>query len=361
MIPYLLERISRKKILYFVKSYVLRSFGSSDEETRRRLAASKRHQISVEGKPPPLKSCSQIDFDNVDIDDDFSYLDLEQIPGFFEPRLLDAYQLLNASQLKNEVTGAVAEIGVYQGRSFIPLSSMRRRDTISGYFEEVAVAIDCFARQEYNRDSSGRGDISKFQKNLEKHGLFVDEIVSDKVVEKNAGVRDNPIPSSIVVIQNDSAALKPNDISRAIRNVFSMMPNGEVHNSAIDSHHLVRFFHIDGCHTEDAVKSDLTLANKCLLNGGIILLDDALNPDWPGVASGLHKYLLESWKENNEANALYPFAFGYNKCFLARGNKWTSLYRSSLHSLERKSAVFWGREVSILNHGFIAAHFGNDS
>mmetsp|Transcript_2397 Transcript_2397/g.3553 ORF Transcript_2397/g.3553 Transcript_2397/m.3553 type:complete len:357 (+) Transcript_2397:291-1361(+) len=356
MNPTAVQRMRHFKLSRNSDSRSFRSFGSFDEENKRRLAATTRHRISVKESPSSkflFQSRTEGSFTN-----DFTYSDLEEIPGFFEPRLLDAYQLLNKTQLDHGVFGAVVEIGVYQGRSFIPLCFMRRRDDILGHYQEVAVAIDCFDFQEHNLDSSGRGDLREFQKNLKKQGLFIDKEVSNELGNEKIETRTSTRSSSIVAMRADSVALESSDILQEVRNLSSMIPNSSSFND-IDSQ-LVRLFSIDGCHTEDAVRSDIALAEQCLHEGGVILVDDALNPDWPGVASGLHQYMLESWNDN-EKNPLYPFAFGYNKCFLARGDKWASLYRSSLQNLERKRAIFWNREVSILKQGFIAAHFGNDA
>ena len=52
-------------------------------------------------------------------------LDVESVPGFFEPGLLPILYDLHKCQRIDEVHGAVAEIGVYHGRSFVPLAMLR--------------------------------------------------------------------------------------------------------------------------------------------------------------------------------------------------------------------------------------------
>ena len=68
---------------------------------------------------------------------------------------------------------SLAEIGVYHGRSFLALLSLRKQD-------EKCIAIDCFENQTNNMDESGVGDYNKFRKNMtqacegdEGNGLFL--------------------------------------------------------------------------------------------------------------------------------------------------------------------------------------------
>lgn len=57
---------------------------------------------------------------------------------------------------------------------------------------------------------------------------------------------------------------------------------------------LVSLIHIDGLHTETAVFNDLKNAEKYLDVNGVIVVDDCLQPVFPGVAVGWIKYLLQS-------------------------------------------------------------------
>jgi hypothetical protein len=72
-----------------------------------------------------------------------------------------------------------------------------------------------------------------------------------------------------------------------------------------------RFVHIDGGHNADEALGDLRLAAQVTVKGGIIALDDAINPVWPGVAEGLMSFL--------EERADYCVALlGFNKAILCR-------------------------------------------
>ena len=69
--------------------------------------------------------------------------------------------------------------------------------------------------------------------------------------------------------------------------------------------------HIDGGHNADEALGDLRLAAEVTVPGGIIALDDAINPVWPGVAEGLMCFLRE--------RADYCVALlGFNKAILCR-------------------------------------------
>lgn len=85
---------------------------------------------------------------------------MRKVPGFFEPGLLEPYALLDAAQRAHGVHGSIAEVGVYCGKSFIPLALLRRTN-------ESALAIDCFEDQAANRDASGNGDRARFEAHLE--------------------------------------------------------------------------------------------------------------------------------------------------------------------------------------------------
>ena len=83
----------------------------------------------------------------------------DSIKGFFEPGLLRLYLQLDHVHESRDVRGALGEIGVYHGKSFVPLALLRRPD-------ERCVAVDCFADQAANVDASGEGDRVAFERNL---------------------------------------------------------------------------------------------------------------------------------------------------------------------------------------------------
>ena len=131
---------------------------------------------------------------------------------------------------------------------------------------EKAIAIDLFENQEENIDHSGLGDRGMFDRNVERF-LY---------------------PPSITVISANSTRLSADDISR---------------------HGAIRFFSVDGGHTEAITLNDLHLAEQSIATGGIVALDDILHHGWTGVISGYVRYRQAGGK-------LRAFALVPNKLLL---------------------------------------------
>ena len=73
----------------------------------------------------------------------------------------------------------------------------------------------------------------------------------------------------------------------------------------------IRFFSIDGNHTEKYVLNDLKIAERILVNGGIIAIDDYFDSYSPGVSVGVTRFFIE-----NRNNRLAILVSGGNKLFL---------------------------------------------
>jgi hypothetical protein len=73
-----------------------------------------------------------------------------------------------------------------------------------------------------------------------------------------------------------------------------------------------RFISVDGAHTAVAVLSDLMICEQILADGGIVAIDDVMNPHAFGVGEGAYRYFL-----NRDSQGLVPFAFGANKLYAA--------------------------------------------
>jgi hypothetical protein len=76
-----------------------------------------------------------------------------------------------------------------------------------------------------------------------------------------------------------------------------------------------RFISVDGAHTAPAVLHDLELSESLLTPGGIVAIDDFLNPRAIGVGEGAYRYFLKFGE-----NGLVPFAYCANKLFAARND-----------------------------------------
>ncbi|MDH3790974.1 MAG: class I SAM-dependent methyltransferase [Rhodospirillales bacterium] len=196
--------------------------------------------------------------------------------------------------------GSLGEIGVLHGKSFILLYLL-------SHASESTFAIDVFEQQELNLDRSGHGTSKeKFLSNLR-------ECIGDD--------------RHVRVFDCSSVAVSPEDL--------------------LDAVGPVRFFSIDGGHTDELTANDLTLADRCLCEHGVILVDDYFNRNWPGVSNGVHRFF------ETRAPRLAPFAIGANKVFFCRPD-FAEEYRAGLRRNIRptyaeifKRSVFFGFPVDI--------------
>jgi hypothetical protein len=222
--------------------------------------------------------------------------------GWSEPRrlpyTLDVLRTLSDAQGEAGVEGAVAEIGVHRGRLFIGLQLLEQ--------SRPAVAIDVFGDQHLNVDGSGFGDLRRFETNVRRWADW----------------------SPVVVEQQDSTRMTGDDVRRLARGP-------------------IRLFSVDGGHTAATVRTDLFTAEGSLVDGGIVILDDVFNDEWPGVAVGTFRYLEGD-------GTLVPFAIGFNKTYLT-DSAHASRYREAIrrgHGRRRltghKTSEFHDHEVEVM-------------
>ena len=181
------------------------------------------------------------------------------VEGWLWPTTASMIAELLVRQVSATVRGDVCEIGVHHGRLFLILANA----VVAG---ERAVAVDVFDAQDKNLDASGAGD----RNILEQH-----------IAVYAPGARCE-------IIQESSLDLEQAGFCSS----------------------RFRFMSIDGGHTATVVVNDLRLAERTLLPTGIVALDDVLNHAWPGVVTGLSRYLIEG-------GTLVPFAIIPNKLLLA--------------------------------------------
>ena len=198
------------------------------------------------------------------------------------------------------VSGSVAEIGVHHGRLFIGLQLLVPAGT-------PAVAIDLFENQAENTDGSGRGDRDRFESNVRRWGDWA-----------SARVR----------------AVNSQSVSVADLTGWADGP--------------VRLFSVDGGHTADVVASDLRLAEGCLAAGGVVVVDDVFNPEWPGVVDGTLTHL-------KAGSRLVPFAVAFDKTWFTDDAALAARYRTALRDefassfrATRKESAFAGHPVEVV-------------
>ena len=188
----------------------------------------------------------------------------QQIKGWLSSFSLSFIKIISDFQAKKRVSGHVAEIGVLHGRYFIGLALLLNQG-------ERAFAVDVFDLQEFNLDNSGEGDLEQFTKNMK---TFLGTL------------------EPVTIIKQDSKTVAPEQL---------MAPDNPSRR--------VRIFSVDGCHTRAHTESDISLASAALCDGGVIIVDDFRNPDWPEVAPGVEDFLRGHPR-------FKPFAFSCNKLYL---------------------------------------------
>lgn len=202
-------------------------------------------------------------------------------------RMVDCLDDIQKTRLG--ITGSLAEIGIHHGKFFIYLAMLRAQG-------EKALACDVFERQELNKDGSGSGDRTVFERHLRD------------CLGSTAGV---------VVFPDSSERLDKRFIESAVGKV--------------------RLMSIDGGHWCEIVVNDLCVAASCLHEDGVAILDDVLNSYWVGVSEGLACYLWEAYDRAAirsrlpAAKRLVPFAVGSNKallCFEDKYQRWIELFEA---------------------------------
>ncbi|MGI9085742.1 MAG: class I SAM-dependent methyltransferase [Aeromicrobium sp.] len=221
------------------------------------------------------------------------------VHGWVDPQTLDVLRFLSDAQESAGVEGAVAEIGVHHGKLFIGLQLLNRPGV-------AAVAIDVFDDQHLNVDQSGQGDLHRFESHVRRWGDW----------------------SSVVVKQGDSTQLTGSEVREL-------------------AHGPVRMFSVDGGHTEETVHVDMRTAEQSIGPGGIVVVDDVFNEEWPGVSVGTLRYL-------DGGGTLVPFAIAYNKTYFT-DNDHAALFREAIRRVygrrwrtAHKTTVFHQRDVEVL-------------
>lgn len=171
------------------------------------------------------------------------------------------------------VTGDVAEIGTFEGKTLVLMAHALRTG-------ERVIGVDTFGKPP-GRDAAMRAAL---EANLARFGY---EDRSD-------------------IITGDSLAFTPQS--------FQARLGGSN----------VRLFSVDGDHTQAAVLHDLALAEAVLAPGGIVAADDMFNPWYPGVTEALYDFcrLGRDGKHDLQPVAFIaangPVETGCSKLFFAR-------------------------------------------
>jgi len=134
------------------------------------------------------------------------------------------------------LSGAVLELGVFEGRTFVLMALAATGDAVTG--------IDTFVHPDDDK-------IDRFRRNLDRFGI------------DQARVRE----------------IKASTLEVSAASLLSTMGS------------VARFIHVDADHTYESVKHDIALAHQCLAPEGVLCLDDVLHPVYPGLTLAVHEYL----------------------------------------------------------------------
>jgi hypothetical protein len=221
-----------------------------------------------------------------------------QVHGWCQSPTVKVLAELSSLQEEAGVFGASGEIGVHHGKLFIALHLLRSPGTRS-------LAIDLFADQELNLDRSGSGDSSHLRRNLEAWC---------------------PDPDAADPMARDSLDLGDEDVLAILQRYGRF-----------------RWFSVDGGHTPSHTVNDMRLAQRLTASGGIVILDDYHNQDWPGVHEGFARlYLLDTPK-------VAPFLCGFGKLYLTTHGHHQRFFEGS-----------WGRMHAAGHKVKIVEMYGHD-
>jgi hypothetical protein len=192
-----------------------------------------------------------------------------RVGGWLEPLALRSIMLLDRLQRERGIESGLCEIGVHRARLFILLHLLSRMNERTVGFDLFELMPDD-VRAAYGANSRA-------------------EVV-------NAIARRGCDLEGIELVATDSTKLRAEDILRHTR-----AP--------------VRMFSIDGGHDAETALSDLHLASRVLIRGGLVLLDDIFNEQWPGVIEATARFLQEP------SHGLVPFCHAGNKMYVATGSE----------------------------------------
>jgi hypothetical protein len=88
----------------------------------------------------------------------------KKVSGWFGRIDAEMFQSILEHQNRKKFCGAVAEIGVHHGRSFIAMCLALQQG-------QKSYCVDVFDAQDLNKDFSGKGDSNIFEQNLTRFGI----------------------------------------------------------------------------------------------------------------------------------------------------------------------------------------------
>lgn len=156
------------------------------------------------------------------------------IPGWFNTRFIKIIDCLGRLQREEGCEGDILEVGVYLGKSLIPLAMEGIENG------DLCIGVDSCKLKP--------GAFDYVRKNLSTCGVSTD---------------------GVMLVNCDSSCIPE---------------------SVMDGRRF-RIVHIDGSHDAGVALSDMNLAASKMSEGGCIILDDVFNSRWPGVSEAFHRFM----------------------------------------------------------------------
>jgi len=157
----------------------------------------------------------------------------KRMNGWWKDLLFDTYEVIDNYQKENSINGNIAEIGIYQGRSLIPLANFRSGD-------ELVIAMD--------------------------NGKWV----KDRIYEKHLYDAYGSTDKIKLFFESSKDTLR----------YLNYSP--------------YRLFYIDGDHSTEMTLNDLKIARQVSNDDGIMFLDDYKNNNFgPGIRKAVEIFLSE--------------------------------------------------------------------
>ncbi len=185
------------------------------------------------------------------------------VEGWVQAGLLPYLKHIGLLQKTLGITGEVAEIGCFHGKFLIALAALLAPGG-------KATALDVFEDQNKNLDGAGAGSLDMVRHNVAAYGR--------RDVDYHYIAADSSALTSLAKIE----------LTRD-RGPF-------------------RLFSVDGCHTVEHTLADLQTAQECLAPGGVIILDDYMQPHWPGVTQAVSLFC-------GAVPRVAPFLYAHHKLF----------------------------------------------
>jgi hypothetical protein len=195
----------------------------------------------------------------------------QYIAGWFDIKFLEELLKLNQIHEKKNIKGNLLEIGVYESKSFIPLSFLLKSN-------EQIIGIDLFSPIEDLNNGICLNSLNRAEMNLKK--IY----------------RQNIKDLNYKLIKENSKNLKSNHYLGYVNNNLNY-----------------RIIYIDGNHSYDYVQNDLEQSKNIIIKDGYIICDDYGLSEFPEVKKAVDDFLLEN--KNFKVNS-----FVYNKLVMTNNS-----------------------------------------